>query len=187
MLNHRLNTENATATTCTTDSAASEKMAEDPVNMNAATLPTSISTPTIKDSRIAKRASRFCCSVFANGACSRKAVMSYPSLHSLQNREASLRTCGPQLLTPQLITRSEPFATENEAPDVADAIAHLHIRLLSWISIGPRHLGCRLMNVVPRIMRMIHFALSMRMGTLILCRTLVAVVPRNMSARKRWP
>jgi hypothetical protein len=35
--------------------------------------------------------------------------------------------------------------------------------------------------------RMLHFALSMRMGTLILCRTLVAVVPRNMSARKRWP
>jgi hypothetical protein len=33
-------------------------MAEDPVNKYAATLPTSISTPTIKDSRIANRASR---------------------------------------------------------------------------------------------------------------------------------
>ena len=39
----------------------------------------------------------------------------------------------------------------------------------------------------PGILRMSHFALSRRTGTLILCRTLVAVVPRNKSARKRWP
>ena len=37
------------------------------VNKYAVTLLTSMRKTTIKDSHIAKRASRFCCSVFANG------------------------------------------------------------------------------------------------------------------------
>ncbi len=49
------NAANPTATTWITDSAASERMAAEPVSRYALALPASIATPTSSDSRIAKR------------------------------------------------------------------------------------------------------------------------------------
>ncbi len=57
-LSHRLKTAKATATTWTTDSAASEKMAEDAVIHHAEPLPASMRKPTRSETRMAKRASR---------------------------------------------------------------------------------------------------------------------------------
>ena len=57
-------------------------------------------------------------------------------------------------------------------------IVDTHKPSSAWLNCCERYAGNQ---------RVSHFALSMRTGTLILCRTLVAVAPRNMSARKRWP
>src|SRR5208282_5894853 len=60
VLKRRLNAADATAITCTTDSAKSDRMAADPVMKYAVVLPANISTPTASDMRMANRAARSC-------------------------------------------------------------------------------------------------------------------------------
>src|ERR1035438_1516113 len=153
MLIQRLNTANPTATTCTTDSAASEKMAEDPVKRYAATLPMSMSKPTNKDSHIAKRASRFCCSIFSDGSCSSNAVMPSPSIYRAcrtsrqvyasprfqpQNRGTRFHLCvpcdRPELEPSDIVSHT---GTKDEAPNRLSerrTVAHLPRGAVRWVT-----------------------------------------------------
>ena len=83
------------------------------------------------------------------------------------------------------IPRAHTFLIE----DMRNGGDHVNscVWLISRMNIRPSQLGRGRSECCEEIMRIGHFALSMRMGTLILCRTLLAVLPRNKSARRRWP